>query len=262
MTKKLNKEQWVTKARAVHGDTYNYDISIYLGWRDKLTITCHKHGNFEQSAAAHLSGQGCKECTGSRAISREEFINKCRIAHGSRYDYGNVKYVNSKTKTTITCRIHGDFSMVAAMHVYGKGCAKCSRIQHPELLVAAKLGDQDSFTRILKAEGLPPVKKNTADKSTKQDSPKVDGKVFKRQQAAIRASRETIRSLLPISDDKIRALSSVKFVGAYCRRGVNGSINIYKGTDANDKLHYFYINNDDRIEITQSEIDRFWSKLY
>lgn len=42
-------------------------------------------------------------------ITTEEFIQRARKVHGNKYDYSKSKYVNSKTKTTIICPIHGEF---------------------------------------------------------------------------------------------------------------------------------------------------------
>lgn len=59
---KYNTEQFISKARKIHGDLYNYDKSNYKGRNKKIVIICHKHGEFEQRAGHHLKGQGCKIC--------------------------------------------------------------------------------------------------------------------------------------------------------------------------------------------------------
>lgn len=59
----MSKTQiFIEKARAVHGDLYGYDRVVYVRSRDKVAITCKKHGDFEQIPNAHLSGRGCPSC--------------------------------------------------------------------------------------------------------------------------------------------------------------------------------------------------------
>ena len=46
MPKKLTTEEWINKARIKHGDKYDYSKSVYTGSRDRIIITCPKHGDF------------------------------------------------------------------------------------------------------------------------------------------------------------------------------------------------------------------------
>lgn len=49
-------------ARLVHGDKYDYSNSRYTRGKDKIIITCLKHGDFIQRASTHLRGSGCPKC--------------------------------------------------------------------------------------------------------------------------------------------------------------------------------------------------------
>ena len=60
-----NKEEFIAKARAVHGDRYNYGKVVYNGDREMVTITCSKHGDFPQAPNKHKLGQGCPYCNSS-----------------------------------------------------------------------------------------------------------------------------------------------------------------------------------------------------
>lgn len=53
------------------------------------------------------------------------FIDKAINKHGDKYDYSKVKYINSKSKVTIICKIHGEFEQKPSGHLYGYGCIKC-----------------------------------------------------------------------------------------------------------------------------------------
>ena len=55
-------EEFIEKARAAHGDKYNYDKVKYENNTTKVTITCPFHGDFEQEPRLHSRGHGCAEC--------------------------------------------------------------------------------------------------------------------------------------------------------------------------------------------------------
>jgi superfamily II DNA or RNA helicase len=55
-------EYWRLKFEEVHKNKYGYSKFIFNGNDIKSTITCPKHGDFKQSAANHLKGQGCPVC--------------------------------------------------------------------------------------------------------------------------------------------------------------------------------------------------------
>lgn len=49
MPKKLTTEEWVAKARAVHGDRYDYSKVEYINGKTKVCIICPEHGEFWQT---------------------------------------------------------------------------------------------------------------------------------------------------------------------------------------------------------------------
>ena len=73
---RLTKEQFIKKARKVHGNMYNYSKTNYINNRTKVVITCPIHGDFEQRPDIHLNGHGCLECGGNKKSTTEEFIKK------------------------------------------------------------------------------------------------------------------------------------------------------------------------------------------
>ncbi len=59
----VDKTQYFkNKAADVHKGKYTYDKAVYSGSRNKITITCPIHGDFEQNHSSHLSGKGCPKC--------------------------------------------------------------------------------------------------------------------------------------------------------------------------------------------------------
>lgn len=62
MHKRFTKDEFIARARKVHGDKYDYSKVEYKNARTKVKIICPIHGVFEQSPDAHLRGQGCRDC--------------------------------------------------------------------------------------------------------------------------------------------------------------------------------------------------------
>ncbi len=61
-THKLNTEIFIAKSKLIFGEKYIYDKTVYKTAKEKITITCPIHGDFEQIANYHLSGCGCPMC--------------------------------------------------------------------------------------------------------------------------------------------------------------------------------------------------------
>ena len=59
---KTSTDEFIKKARRVHGDKYNYEKTVYLRALSPVIITCPEHGDFKQKPNGHLSGQGCPYC--------------------------------------------------------------------------------------------------------------------------------------------------------------------------------------------------------
>ena len=62
MPKKLTQDEFIARAKQVHGDKYDYSNVVYKNAFSKVKIICPEHGMFEQEANSHLRGCGCKMC--------------------------------------------------------------------------------------------------------------------------------------------------------------------------------------------------------
>lgn len=47
--RKLSQEEWIEKAKKVHGDFYDYSLIEYINGSSFVKIICPKHGMFEQN---------------------------------------------------------------------------------------------------------------------------------------------------------------------------------------------------------------------
>lgn len=68
--KKLTQEEFVARATMKHNGFYSYEKTIYVNSVTKIIITCPKHGDFEQTPANHMIGQGCWYCGNERKAKR------------------------------------------------------------------------------------------------------------------------------------------------------------------------------------------------
>ena len=62
MPAKLTAQEFIDRARAVHGDKYDYSFSVYRSSKTKVFIHCPEHGVFEQRPKNHINGRGCLGC--------------------------------------------------------------------------------------------------------------------------------------------------------------------------------------------------------
>ena len=65
----LTTEDFVKKAREIHGDKYDYSKVNYVDTHTKVCIICPEHGEFWQTPADHLRGIGCPNCNSSKLES-------------------------------------------------------------------------------------------------------------------------------------------------------------------------------------------------
>lgn len=128
--KKTNAD-FINDSIKVHGSKYEYSLVEYRGNKTKVKIMCKKHGIFEQEPSSHLSGKGCSECRKDILnlkfkLNTNEFIKRAIKAHGNKYNYSLVNYINVDTKVEIICSEHGIFEQTPYNHYNGSICPKCN----------------------------------------------------------------------------------------------------------------------------------------
>lgn len=131
MPAKLTTQDFIDRARAVHGDKYGYAFSVYQSTHTKVFIHCKKHGMFEQRPDDHINKKcGCNTCgctvtCEKTSLTTDEFIKKATQVHGDRFDYSLVDYKTSQKKVKIICKLHGVFEQKPNNHLNGSICFKC-----------------------------------------------------------------------------------------------------------------------------------------
>jgi hypothetical protein len=68
-------KKFMERAKAVHGNKYDYTLVRYRGASKQVVIGCRRHGIFRQTASLHLSGRGCPYCSNNR-LTRNEFLEQ------------------------------------------------------------------------------------------------------------------------------------------------------------------------------------------
>ena len=150
MSWKITTEEYIQRAKAVHGDKYGYELTEYVDVNTLITITCKIHGAIKVNPCTHIRcGSGCIECARDEKLrtapkDTESFIEKSIKIHGDKYDYSKVDYKGYKTPVEIICPIHGSFWMKPFVHLqptYQQGCPKCGI----EKRVKERTGNKDEF---------------------------------------------------------------------------------------------------------------------
>jgi hypothetical protein len=128
--KPITLEKFIDRANKIHNSYYDYSHVKFKNVECKIEIICPQHGTFFQQLMSHLKGFNCPQCgriSKAKKLSHslERFLDDAKKAHGDKYDYSWVRYINALTNVTIICTIHGHFYQKPASHIRGVGCPKC-----------------------------------------------------------------------------------------------------------------------------------------
>ena len=170
-----NIDDFITKAKQIHGDKYDYSKVEYTGCYNKVIIICPEHGEFLQSPRDHLQGCGCPKCgeairhvkkidrdvsqlpkirnINNKKYTTETFIEEAKKVHGDKYDYSKTEYTKVTEKVCIICPEHGEFMQQANFHLQGRGCPKCGgskKITPEDFIEKAKQihGDRYDYSKV------------------------------------------------------------------------------------------------------------------
>lgn len=151
MSKRVTTEQFIERARAVHGDRYDYSKSVYVNLSTKIDIGCEKHGSFWQRADVHFRGGGCPVCAGKKQLTTDQWVSKAKDRHGDAYDYSRAIYITAKQKVEIGCKTCGNwFWQNPCTHHLGTGCLKCSYVARRGNTNKPKISKEEWLERFAK----------------------------------------------------------------------------------------------------------------
>jgi len=138
--RRYTQEQYLERVIQRHDDRYDYSLVEYTSTKEKITIICHRHGEFKQEAYSHMNGANCRECVIEDMVglprrrdgvwlTTETYITKAVAIHGDRYDYSRVEYKGALENITVGCDVHGWVEQSAYGHLNSRGCNQCSSLQ-------------------------------------------------------------------------------------------------------------------------------------
>lgn len=133
MSKKLTLEEFITKAKIIHGNKYDYSKVIYNGCSCNVCIICPIHGEFWQKPVKHLQGHGCIFCSHAFKITKNELITRSIEKYNNKYDFSKIEeFKNNKSYISVICHKkdkngieHGIFKTRIDKFLQGCGCPKC-----------------------------------------------------------------------------------------------------------------------------------------
>ena len=133
-------DRFINYCNIKHNFKYDYSKVKYIAGSKKIVIICSKHGEFNQRASAHKSGQGCLKCydevRSKLQISNiHDFIDKSIKLHGDRFDYSKSIYTGSGKKMEILCKIHGSFLQTPSTHLLANDpCPNCRKLSREQII--------------------------------------------------------------------------------------------------------------------------------
>lgn len=102
-------------------------IGDYIDTKHICKIKCKLCGReWEARITKHLKGSGCPVCKHGR-MTTDILIKKLENIYGDKYVYNKVEYINNRTKIILTCKKHGDFTILpsTALKGFKERCAIC-----------------------------------------------------------------------------------------------------------------------------------------
>ena len=130
-------EEFIKEANKIYNNKFDYSKTIYKTQKDKVTIICPIHGEFNQLPRSHIrntgtsNNYGCRKCgieerAKNKFISDEDLIKSFRKIHSYEYDYSKIDYKGNHKKIEIYCKkCKKYFSQIPSVHKRGGRCKFC-----------------------------------------------------------------------------------------------------------------------------------------
>lgn len=132
MPKKKTQEEFVAELKQTHPNLKV--IGKYSGDKKYVDVYCTIH-NYKFSTKPNWlhHGSNCQKCYNDRrglTLKKDVkvLIEEMNEKHNRKYTYPYVEkeYKDNKSKITIVCPIHGEFTQTINHHLRGQGCDKCN----------------------------------------------------------------------------------------------------------------------------------------
>lgn len=153
MSRKSTTEEFIEKAKKIHGSLYDYSKTVYKGLRENVEIICNRcKKSFNQLPEVHLDTKTCPECKKLGFV----FLDKAKEKFGNKFDYSKVNYKGALKKVEIVCRKHGSYWQTPSGHLISPlgGCSDCNPSHiawtKDEFIIEAKKkhGDRYDYSKV------------------------------------------------------------------------------------------------------------------
>lgn len=144
---KINNKEFIDRCRTRHGDKYSYEKTLYTGCKDKVTVTCPVHGDFEVVAYYHASQNGCQECgKESMGISQDLYNKMCpdgSHVYVMSFKNKNEDFIKVGLTKDVRVRVNGlrSISEYDVSLVYSSFFQNASIAWHVERLILREFSD-------------------------------------------------------------------------------------------------------------------------
>jgi len=78
----MNTNEFINKAKLIHGDRYDYSLVDYVNNGTKVIIICPDHGEFTQRPHGHIQtslANGCPKCRPFKSVSSQSWLDSLNI---------------------------------------------------------------------------------------------------------------------------------------------------------------------------------------
>lgn len=137
---------FIKRAKEKFGDKFDYSKVEYKTAKDKVTIICPIHGEFQKFPDKHLekNSHGCNSCwadvritlkrkkledTTNLKISEQEFLDRANLKYNNKFKYIIENWQGLTIGNIIViCPIHGEFTVTPKNHInklVANGCQLC-----------------------------------------------------------------------------------------------------------------------------------------
>ena len=105
---KLTNEEFIKKAREVHGDKYDYSKVVYVNALTPVVIICPKHGEFLQRPSHHTDGRGCKKCATEITATKLRYWTEAKC-HEEASRYSELKSFRTESSDAYNAALKHDW---------------------------------------------------------------------------------------------------------------------------------------------------------
>lgn len=133
-TRLRSNEEAIRTLSEVHPDI-DFSNIVYKSDTEDVEFVCPEHGLQKRSfIGVKIGKNACRECSNedignTRRSSLEEFVDQARVLYGDLDDFSKTVYLNRRELVIITCKAHGDYSILPCNYLAAGRCFRCNEGQ-------------------------------------------------------------------------------------------------------------------------------------